>query len=176
MYNYLPRETQNYVPKFIAMAYMMNFYSDYGITPVFVENMKQAYTQVKCYDHMDFTIIAEKLEMTSEELMSYNPELKRASIPYSNNEYMLNVPYDNVYLFEMHEEEILALSLVKYEEQLAIEAAKPKVVYYYVRKGDNLLTIGRRYGVTVSQLKAWNGIRGTTIHPKQRLRIEQKPH
>ncbi len=42
---------------------------------------------------------------------------------------------------------------------------------YTVRRGDSLSTIGTRVGATVAQLQGWNGIRGTTIHVGQRLRV-----
>ena len=40
-----------------------------------------------------------------------------------------------------------------------------------VRAGETLSEIGEQYHVSVSQLKAWNGLRGNTIRVGQRLRI-----
>jgi len=49
----------------------------------------------------------------------------------------------------------------------------PKVVKYTVRRGDTLGTIAERYDCSVAELKSWNGIRGSTIYPGQKLKIEQ---
>lgn len=46
-------------------------------------------------------------------------------------------------------------------------------VGYKVRRGDSLSTIARRFGVTVAQLRAWNGLRGDLIRPGQQLRVGQ---
>ena len=42
---------------------------------------------------------------------------------------------------------------------------------YRVKSGDTLGSIARRYRTSVSKLKAWNGLRGTTIRIGQRLTI-----
>lgn len=42
---------------------------------------------------------------------------------------------------------------------------------YTVRRGDSLSKIGSRVGASVSQLRAWNGIRGSTIHIGQTLKV-----
>ena len=42
---------------------------------------------------------------------------------------------------------------------------------YTVRRGDSLSRIGARVGASVAQLKAWNGIRGTTIRVGQTLKV-----
>lgn len=42
---------------------------------------------------------------------------------------------------------------------------------YTVRRGDSLSRIGARLGASVAQLKAWNGIRGTTIRVGQTLKV-----
>lgn len=51
--------------------------------------------------------------------------------------------------------------------------------YHQVRSGENLGLIAKKYGISVSQLKAWNNINNNLIKPGQRLRIkaesEQKP-
>ena len=44
---------------------------------------------------------------------------------------------------------------------------------YTVRRGDSLSKIGARVGASVAQLRAWNGIRGSTIHPGQELIVGQ---
>ena len=43
---------------------------------------------------------------------------------------------------------------------------------YYVKKGDSLYSISKKYpGVTVSDLKKWNDIRGEGIKPGMKLKI-----
>lgn len=44
---------------------------------------------------------------------------------------------------------------------------------YTVKRGDNLGKIASARGVTVSQLKSWNKLSGSTIHPGQKLRVRR---
>lgn len=55
-------------------------------------------------------------------------------------------------------------------------AAKPaasKAQYYTVVKGDNLTKIAKKYGTTVNQIVAWNGIKDPNkIYPGQKFRVK----
>jgi membrane-bound lytic murein transglycosylase D len=42
---------------------------------------------------------------------------------------------------------------------------------YTVRKGDTLVTISDRFGVSLSELRRWNKITGTKVQPGQRLYV-----
>jgi membrane-bound lytic murein transglycosylase D len=42
---------------------------------------------------------------------------------------------------------------------------------YTVRKGDTLVTISDRFGVSLSELRRWNKITGTKVQPGQRLHV-----
>lgn len=171
MYNFLPRETQNYVPKFIAMAYIMNFYQEYGITAAPPSGRHTPYHPVYCRENMSFALVCDLLDISKEQLLACNPELKQEVIPQNSNGYWLNVPQDKVSQFYMLEHDIVNCTL---EEDLAkkeLAAAQPKVIYHKVSKGECLPIIARRYGCTVTQLKEWNNIRGSIIHPNQQLKI-----
>ncbi|MDP2314465.1 MAG: LysM peptidoglycan-binding domain-containing protein [Pseudomonadota bacterium] len=47
-----------------------------------------------------------------------------------------------------------------------------KATTYTVRRGDTLSTIADRYNCSVSDLKSWNGLKGSTIYPGQKLKIK----
>lgn len=49
--------------------------------------------------------------------------------------------------------------------------ARPSFTSYRVRRGDTLTEIARKYGVSVQDLKSWNGLRSSTIRPGQTLKI-----
>ncbi len=53
-------------------------------------------------------------------------------------------------------------------------AASPaaKSTSYTVRRGDTLSTIADRYDCSVTELKSWNGLKGSTIYPGQKLKIK----
>src|SRR5690606_25185794 len=44
--------------------------------------------------------------------------------------------------------------------------------HYYVQKGDSLFSIAKKYpGITVSDIKKWNGIKNESIKPGMKLKI-----
>ncbi|HJY11421.1 MAG TPA: LysM peptidoglycan-binding domain-containing protein [Flavobacterium sp.] len=43
---------------------------------------------------------------------------------------------------------------------------------YYVKKGDSLYSISKKYpGVTISDIKKWNGIKNEDLKPGMKLKI-----
>ena len=56
------------------------------------------------------------------------------------------------------------------KEEAEEEEAQTRIVYT-VRRGDNLTEIAKKYGVTISNLREWNGIRGSRIQPGQTLHL-----
>jgi LysM repeat protein len=45
---------------------------------------------------------------------------------------------------------------------------------YKVRSGDSLWSIAQAHGVSVDDLKRWNGLRGSRLDAGQRLKIERR--
>ncbi|MBI1397614.1 MAG: transglycosylase SLT domain-containing protein [Betaproteobacteria bacterium] len=64
--------------------------------------------------------------------------------------------------------------------RIDVQTFKPPVVvgeyrYHRVRRGETLSGIAHRYGVSVSQLSAWNNLKGHLIRAGQRLRLHTYP-
>lgn len=59
------------------------------------------------------------------------------------------------------------------EKQTRKEKSKiEKEDHYYVKKGDSLFSIAKKYpGITVSDLKKWNGMSGNSVRPGMKLKI-----
>ena len=162
IYPYLPRETRNYVPAFIAVTYLMNTYEEFGITPAPVD-LPQELHAISIPSKYDLEIIAEKIGTTVDDIRYWNPALKSNRLPINKESYSLYLPEDMCYLFIENEGPIAELSAEK--EANLVEKT------HIVRRGESLQVIARRNGCSVSELKEWNNLRGNVIHPGQKLTL-----
>lgn len=58
----------------------------------------------------------------------------------------------------------------------ASEPSSLRNAIYHPRRGDTLVTIADRFGVTVQQLRRWNHIRGETVTPGTSLYVAEPAH
>ncbi len=163
---YLPKETRGYVPAFIAVNYLMNFHEEHNIYPIdyacaWVETDTLLINTGVRFDQLEAFI-----GVDSETLAWYNPVYRKGVIPKGAN-YELRLPYDKVAGYIAMKDSVLS-----YKQDEAPEVIiENEPLVYVVRSGDVLGTIARKHGVSVSQLQAWNNIRGTLIRPGQKLYI-----
>ncbi len=55
-------------------------------------------------------------------------------------------------------------------------AAPSRGLLYTARKGDTLVSIADRFGVSLSQLRRWNSLSGTRVAPGRRLHVAEPAH
>jgi membrane-bound lytic murein transglycosylase D len=90
----LPRETQNYVPSFIAIVYAMHYAKDYKLNPGRPSLNFQACKIEKVYDKQSLKYISELVGCTEEHLCKYNPALRKGIVPKVDIGYGLVLPKD----------------------------------------------------------------------------------
>jgi LysM repeat protein len=56
----------------------------------------------------------------------------------------------------------------------AVPGPASAALHHTVRKGETVFSIARRYGVSVEELRKWNGLRGSTVRPGQRLWVSPR--
>ncbi|MFK7781582.1 LysM peptidoglycan-binding domain-containing protein [Psychroserpens sp.] len=172
---HLPRETAGYLPAFLATMYIFEFAEEHGF-----QKQRPNYHYVETDTiHVKKMItldqVSELLDVPIEELQFLNPSYKLDIIPFVKDEnYTLRLPRNVVGKFVTNENEIYAFvdkELNKREKPLPQFFDSKSKVRYRVRSGDYLGKIARKYGVRVSQIKQWNGLRSNNLKIGQRLTI-----
>lgn len=93
----LPRETQNYVPSFIAMVYIMHYHKDYFLYPGKPKiDFKNTVIEI-VKEKQSTKYIAELVGISEEVIKQYNPCLKKGIIPKVENGYHLVLPKQYAY-------------------------------------------------------------------------------
>ncbi len=179
--NFLPRETAGYVPAFLATLYIFEYAKEHGLNKVKAERPYFETDTVHVKDLITFDQIAAVTGIGMEELELLNPSYKLKIIPkIKGKTYALRLPKSLIGKFVNNEKEIYAYA----KKQLdSLEKPLPQLVQtknqirYKVRSGDYLGKIAERYGVGVSQIKRWNGLRSNNLRIGQRLTIyPRKPY
>ncbi len=170
---FLPRETRGYVPAFIAVYYTMNYAAEHNIYPVNPGILHKDIDTVTVHDVLSFDQINEMLGIPMDQIKLLNPLYKKGIIPYNDEDrYVLRLPKQYIGDFINNEQALYAYKTIKGTEKdkLLAEIKKSKErTIHVVRSGENLGLIARRYHVYVSQIRAWNNMRGSTIYPGQKL-------
>ncbi len=176
---FLPRETRGYVPAFTAVLYVMNYAAEHNLYPVDPGILYYGIDTVVVNQPLSFDQISEMLDIPMSDIEFLNPMYKTGIIPsYNGDKYILRLPSEYIGSFIDNEDSLYNFKSTKgiaKDALLAeIEKAKSRKMHI-VRYGENLGLIAKRYRCYVSQLKSWNGLRGNTIYPGQKL-IVYSPH
>jgi membrane-bound lytic murein transglycosylase D len=95
--SYLPKETRKYVPKFIAVSYMMNYFHAHGLQPLIEGMLEEQYATAVVYDYTNFKELANTLNMDASLLWHLNPAFLKGYIPKSSKGYLLTLPESKMY-------------------------------------------------------------------------------
>ncbi len=193
---YLPKETQGYVPAFIAANYIMNYYCDHNICPVNTR-LPLATDTIMLDRDLHFDQLVDICHIEKEELKALNPQYRTDLIPGASHPCTLKLPTTAINAFLEAGEKVYAykadeLFRNRKEVAVATDTAAPDASSkgsksskkdkksknsgsgksITVKSGDNLGAIARRNGTTVSKLQKLNGLRGTNIRAGQKLRVK----
>lgn len=187
----LPKETQGYLPAFLATMYIFEYHKEHGIVPNKAIANHFATDTVMVKNHMTFKQISDLLDISVDELQFYNPSYKRNEIPFvTGDSNFLRLPKDKIAIFTSNEDKVYAYVKYQadqrerpYERIASVKQNDPsnpskddrefttRTKYHKVRKGDNLTEIANRYDVTVTQIKKWNGLKSSKAPLGRSLKI-----
>ena len=174
----LPRETAGYLPAFLATMYIFEYAEEHGFTKAKPEFAYKETDTVRVKQMITLDQVSEVTGVDIEELQFLNPSYKLDIIPYIKDEnYTLRLPRNVIGPFVNNEDQIYAYAKAEFDKREKplpqFFEAESKTIYR-VRSGDFLGKIARKYGVRVSQIKQWNGLRSNNISIGQRLTIYPK--
>ena len=185
IYPYLPRETQGYVPAFIAANYIMNYYCEHNICPIRSKLPVKTDTVVVNKD-VHLQQIAAVCNLSMDELRALNPQYRRDIVNGNAGPSIVRLPQSAINTFIDNEDSVYTYNasqlLTRRSEVKAAEAkatkksskkskSKKKRKTVTVRRGDTLSSIAARYGTTVARLRKLNGLKGSTIQAGRKLRV-----
>ena len=168
---FLPRETRNYVPAFMAVLYLMEYHAEHNIFPAELFTPYAALDTVEVNTVLRFDQIAAHLNMDVESLSQLNPMFRLDIIPGPPEKWPLVLPQNLIPSFLAYQKDMI----LHEPERTPKIVFVPEPVIYRVKSGDVLGGIASSYGVSVKQLKEWNGLKGTMIRVGQKLKIHANP-
>lgn len=172
---HLPRETAGYLPAFLATMYIFEFAEahDFIVQPPKYHYIETDTIHVKQMISLDQ--VSELLDVPMEALQFLNPSYKLDIIPFIKGEnYTLRLPRAAIGRFVTNENAIyeqVTAELNTREKPLPQFFDVKSKTRYRVKSGDYLGKIARKFGVRVSQLKQWNGLRSNNLKIGQRLTV-----
>ena len=186
----LPKETQGYVPAFLATMYLYEYHKEHGIVPQRAAVKHFATDTIMIKQQMSFKQIGDLLDVPIAQLQLLNPSYKLNVVPsYKEQNHYLRLPQDKIAIFASNEDQIYAYAQYQLEgRERPFQASKAvasrnntsasnqnnrvsKTTFYKVKRGDNLGAVANKYDVSISQLKKWNNLKSNSIAYGRNLKI-----
>lgn len=152
----LPQETEDYVPKLLALVDILRNHEKYGVELPFIPN-KQVLTHVDTGSQLDLAYAAELAELSIAEIQLLNPAFNHwATSPDGPHRLLLPSRIARVFSDKLNNGD--KNKRIRWDR-------------YTVRPGDSLSVIARNNGTTTNVLKQINEINGSVIKVGQPLLI-----
>jgi len=198
---FLPRETQNYVPNFIAASYLFTYQTEHNIVPAAA---KVHYVQLDtmCLNRsMHMQTIDALVHWPVEEIQAMNPVYKTTYIPNTYPQQCITGPLEKIGLLVSLEDTLYMIERKNFgaggsatpintptpnnaSNQLVVSNPQPEVIpktkivtstkytYHRVQSGESLGKIAADYNVSVQNLMEWNNLTTNEVAPNKVLKIQ----
>ena len=140
---YLPRETREYVPLILAAMVIGRNPAEYGFDLAPAE--PPAYEKVAVPQAIDLRRVAEWTGTTVDQIQELNPELRRWTTPAKYPDYEVKVPAGTGDLLEARLAEAAPADFSAFR-------------WYTVKRGETLLSVARRFGVSRADMAGANNL------------------
>jgi len=177
---YLPVETRNYVPAYIAVAYVMNYYNRHNIIPQPC-NFNAGMDVILVDKYISLSSISGALNIDANTLALLNPAYRRQVVNGSSNSpRRLVIPhagqdqYAALYNALNNSPNLLPAATAAPQVSYATyhQDNEPQIpTYHKVRRGETLASIADKFGVDEQDLKTWNHLHHNKVTVGQRLRL-----
>jgi len=184
---FLPLETRNYVPAFIAAIYVMNCPDKHQIkAQKSLFAIKTDTIQVSRF--VSLTELAQAMSMEEEDLCTLNPSYKKKVVNGSPElPKRIIMPRVSLASFASIYEVLndhnvdMSMQVVQasnddrrlHRKHREPAEEKPAVSWHKVSPGQNLSTIADEYHVEVQDIKVWNKLKGNNLVPGQKLIVSK---
>lgn len=172
---YLPKETQSYVPSFIAVNYVVSYAAEHNLYPLNPGLLMAGTDTVWVRDVLSFAQLNETIGVPMEDLKTFNPQYLKDIIPATDSTpFVLRIPTQYALKFVEKEQDIYAYKtqeMVDKEKILKEVKEVSNRTVHVVKKGETLSSIAKKYHISVSNLKKWNNLKKDVISVGQKLTI-----
>ncbi len=181
----LPKETMDYVPKFLAALAIGTEPEKYGFNEIEAEKYPNL-EAVEVPSPIRLNDVASVTGIPASLLMKVNPHIKMGFTPPNTGSYEIWVPAEKA-------EEVVKLKpqlaksiyrgvkpsvkMVEAKQDWRVTPAQPRDHHnYLVRKGDTLAAIAQKHHISIGQLKRLNALRTNDVFAGTRLRVSAKSY
>ncbi len=152
----LPKETEAYVPKLLALKRLVQSPESFGVTLNCIDDTPY-FQPVDIKGQLDLAMAADLAELELDELYKLNPAFNHwATAPYGPHR--LLIPVDKVETFEKNLAQLPKADRIKWKR-------------HKIAEGQTLSHIADRYSVSVDTLKRLNNLKGHSIRAGKYLII-----
>ena len=194
---YLPRETQGYVPNFIAAAYLLTYHKEHNIKAAPAKNTFYQLDTICLSKGIHMSTIEKLTGWNEDEVATLNPIYKTRYIPGTDPKQCITGPFseigklvsfgDSLYNLEKFiyspkpkPVEVVDSSKLVTDSSGAvtlppvvkpITPEKPVTIWHRVARGETLHGISVKYDVSIEDIKKWNYLRSNTAPLGRNLKI-----
>ncbi|MDF3829866.1 MULTISPECIES: murein transglycosylase D [unclassified Pseudocitrobacter] len=162
----LPQETKLYVPKMLALSDILKNSKRYGVrlpTP----DESRALARVRLDSPVEMKQLADMAGISVNKLKTFNAGVKGSTLGASGPKYVM-VPQKHA---DQLRESLASGDIAAVQPTLVADNTPLQSRSYKVRSGDTLSGIASRLGVSASNLKQWNNLRGNNLKIGQSLTV-----
>ena len=172
---FLPKETRNYVPAFIAATYICNYFQAHNMDFVEPDYDEQLTSYIKVYDNISFRDIADATGLDYGVIRTLNAGFKRDYVPQSETGYYIMLPQRVMPAFLRY---LNGLGGRRYV--LEGFSASPNTnlgdgrywqLSVSIQQGDHIDRVASMLGCHPEHLKAWNDLKSDVVEAGQSLKV-----